>query len=164
MDDDKFVPHIEWGRGLAAVRIDGEDGGNLALVREAQDGELPVVADFGRLQRRRALDLVGEVSRPFDTKTLKSMLCQQIQMFLDLLTGGMRKGLKLKYKKHSPTELKFLYFHQNIIWQQNLKRTMPEAEMIYDKAMISRILFTFLIIALIYWIISKLQIQVSENI
>ena len=52
-------------------------------------------------------------------------------------------GIEIKYQKRSLMELKFLYFRQNIIWLQNLKRTMPEAEMIYGKATILRISFTF---------------------
>lgn len=42
--------------------------------------------------------------------------------------------------------------------------TIPGVEMIYGKVTISRISFTFWIIALIYWTISVHQIQVSKCI
>ena len=74
MDDDKLVANVERRSCLASVRIDGEDGGDLALVWEAQDRELPVVANFGRLKVGRALDLVVEVPRAFEDAYIERRL------------------------------------------------------------------------------------------
>jgi len=53
------------------------------------------------------------------------------------------EGIEIKIQKTLPDETKILYFHPNITWLQNLKRTIPGVETIYDKAMILRTLFTF---------------------
>ncbi len=74
MEDDKFVTNVERSSRLAAIWIDGKHRRDLALVREAHDGELPVVADFRRLQLRRALHLVVEIARPFENADVERRL------------------------------------------------------------------------------------------
>src|SRR3546814_18857472 len=75
VDDHELVADVERGRGLTTVGVDGEDRRYLALVREAHHRELPVVADLGRLQLGRALDLVVEVPRDFEAASSEGRRC-----------------------------------------------------------------------------------------